>query len=234
MPIGLFEQVSSPLFFGAFFFLMIRRPPRSTLFPYTTLFRSLRPRRLAHDPTPLLDQHQRCLPRDGVSGRKRGELTQRMARHHPNLLHAVALAPDLVGCPAHRHQAGLDVLSAVQVGCRPVEAEPAHRHLQDLFSSPEDTARGWIALVEPPAHAGPLHPLAREEQRDRASERHSHSSRQAAQVSPEPNPAISTLSPACSRSWSSASRRASGMVAVDVLPKRSMLIMTRSFGRPTR
>src|SRR2546426_12582802 len=26
-----------------FFFLMIRRPPRSTLFPYTTLFRSVRP-----------------------------------------------------------------------------------------------------------------------------------------------------------------------------------------------
>src|SRR3989442_3758854 len=26
-----------------FFFLMIRRPPRSTLFPYTTLFRSCRP-----------------------------------------------------------------------------------------------------------------------------------------------------------------------------------------------
>src|SRR5438477_2997873 len=28
-----------------FFFLMIRRPPRSTLFPYTTLFRSRRLRR---------------------------------------------------------------------------------------------------------------------------------------------------------------------------------------------
>src|SRR2546429_7829421 len=28
------------LFFFFFFFLMIRRPPRSTLFPYTTLFRS--------------------------------------------------------------------------------------------------------------------------------------------------------------------------------------------------
>src|ERR1039458_8732167 len=27
-----------------FFFLMIRRPPRSTLFPYTTLFRSIRNR----------------------------------------------------------------------------------------------------------------------------------------------------------------------------------------------
>src|SRR3712207_8840288 len=32
------------MFFFIFFFLMIRRPPRSTLFPYTTLFRS-RPRR---------------------------------------------------------------------------------------------------------------------------------------------------------------------------------------------
>src|SRR5256885_13184477 len=32
-----------------FFFLMIRRPPRSTLFPYTTLFRS--------------PGHQRCRPR---------------------------------------------------------------------------------------------------------------------------------------------------------------------------
>src|SRR3989454_12482493 len=28
--------------FSFFFFLMIRRPPRSTLFPYTTLFRSQR------------------------------------------------------------------------------------------------------------------------------------------------------------------------------------------------
>src|SRR3712207_8937195 len=35
----------SPLLlpFVFFFFLMIRRPPRSTLFPYTTLFRSDRP-----------------------------------------------------------------------------------------------------------------------------------------------------------------------------------------------
>src|SRR5256885_7242896 len=28
--------------YASFFFLMIRRPPRSTLFPYTTLFRSTR------------------------------------------------------------------------------------------------------------------------------------------------------------------------------------------------
>src|SRR2546422_5383598 len=31
---------TSVIFFSCFFFLMIRRPPRSTLFPYTTLFRS--------------------------------------------------------------------------------------------------------------------------------------------------------------------------------------------------
>src|SRR5260370_6645188 len=30
----------SPHLLSFFFFLMIRRPPRSTLFPYTTLFRS--------------------------------------------------------------------------------------------------------------------------------------------------------------------------------------------------
>src|SRR2546422_7901889 len=32
-----------------FFFLMIRRPPRSTLFPYTTLFRSCLPTIVAHE-----------------------------------------------------------------------------------------------------------------------------------------------------------------------------------------
>src|SRR6266436_9120530 len=34
--------MSSLSVFFCFFFLMIRRPPRSTLFPYTTLFRSFR------------------------------------------------------------------------------------------------------------------------------------------------------------------------------------------------
>src|SRR2546430_13253890 len=37
-----------------FFFLMIRRPPRSTLFPYTTLFRS------RHGPRDLL--REECVP----------------------------------------------------------------------------------------------------------------------------------------------------------------------------
>src|SRR5688572_33334574 len=41
-------------FFLFFFFLMIRRPPRSTLFPYTTLFRS-RARVLGVQPRHQLD-----------------------------------------------------------------------------------------------------------------------------------------------------------------------------------
>src|SRR5437879_12484252 len=38
--LSLFAISMSFLFVLLFFFLMIRRPPRSTLFPYTTLFRS--------------------------------------------------------------------------------------------------------------------------------------------------------------------------------------------------
>src|SRR5689334_23607885 len=34
------RSLSFVVFLPSFFFLMIRRPPRSTLFPYTTLFRS--------------------------------------------------------------------------------------------------------------------------------------------------------------------------------------------------
>src|SRR3712207_8749494 len=40
-----------------FFFLMIRRPPRSTLFPYTTLFRSIQhDRRRCRARAPPVDQ----------------------------------------------------------------------------------------------------------------------------------------------------------------------------------
>src|SRR3712207_7958797 len=41
----------------AFFFLMIRRPPRSTLFPYTTLFRS----------AAILQHHTRAFGQDAAA-----------------------------------------------------------------------------------------------------------------------------------------------------------------------
>src|SRR2546426_11246574 len=50
--LDLFSSLS-PSFF--FFFLMIRRPPRSTLFPYTTLFRSHGP---GHPQAETADQRQ--------------------------------------------------------------------------------------------------------------------------------------------------------------------------------
>src|SRR3989441_4409268 len=59
----------------AFFFLMIRRPPRSTLFPYTTLFRSPRQgRRRAgggqqYGKRPLGQSPRRDLRRAGRRGR---------------------------------------------------------------------------------------------------------------------------------------------------------------------
>src|SRR3970040_2909598 len=44
------------------FFLMIRRPPRSTLFPYTTLFRSQRHARLARrEPSSMSDMSKNRL-----------------------------------------------------------------------------------------------------------------------------------------------------------------------------
>src|SRR2546429_6309442 len=51
--------------FFLFFFLMIRRPPRSTLFPYTTLFRSAGP---ASENQPS-DEH----PRHQLDGGRRDE-----------------------------------------------------------------------------------------------------------------------------------------------------------------
>src|SRR3712207_9316578 len=65
-----------------FFFLMIRRPPRSTLFPYTTLFRSATGADRRHPERAVLgarrDPAQR--PR-GVAGRPR--LAQRHPRRRP-------------------------------------------------------------------------------------------------------------------------------------------------------
>src|SRR5438046_8635655 len=41
LDLHLYFSALAPSLYLVFFFLMIRRPPRSTLFPYTTLFRSL-------------------------------------------------------------------------------------------------------------------------------------------------------------------------------------------------
>src|SRR5690348_17771834 len=48
------------MFLFSFFFLMIRRPPRSTLFPYTTLFRSARTSGIAPNVSCAWSSSERC------------------------------------------------------------------------------------------------------------------------------------------------------------------------------
>src|SRR3712207_7242965 len=78
---------------------MIRRPPRSTLFPYTTLFRSAQPRELLaaaraggrrrrgrrrgrgggdHRPRPLQGDQRHARPRRGRRGDRSGEHTSEL------------------------------------------------------------------------------------------------------------------------------------------------------------
>src|SRR3712207_9115181 len=62
--------MTSKMKIHSFFFLMIRRPPRSTLFPYTTLFRS---------PLRRADRRRRRRAR----GRRAGDRTLRRPRDRP-------------------------------------------------------------------------------------------------------------------------------------------------------
>src|SRR3712207_7301990 len=83
-----------------FFFLMIRRPPRSTLFPYTTLFRSA----LADD-LPVLEQPRYLLqrPRAAVGGDDPAVLQRQHA-----LLDVEALRCDLEHLPRDRKSTRLN------------------------------------------------------------------------------------------------------------------------------
>src|SRR2546427_6852035 len=69
------------ILYSLFFFLMIRRPPRSTLFPYTTLFRSA----ARTDRCPPRDRMgSAVLARDLLHGRAR-RVAGRVQRGHPRL-----------------------------------------------------------------------------------------------------------------------------------------------------
>src|SRR5260370_13528197 len=74
---------------SVFFFLMIRRPPRSTLFPYTTLFRSIEADALAQfalinlAPPPFLEEWWR---REIDEGELRSEEHTSELQSHLNLV----------------------------------------------------------------------------------------------------------------------------------------------------
>src|SRR5690625_6680205 len=71
-------------FISFFFFLMIRRPPRSTLFPYTTLFRSL------HRPAAGRPTGRPCLLRpDEAAEQGRDRKSTRLNSSHVAISYAV-------------------------------------------------------------------------------------------------------------------------------------------------
>src|SRR2546426_11594094 len=95
---------------------MIRRPPRSTLFPYTTLFRSLRRRREEEGGAPAgraVRRHGeraraaprgRHLPRESAPGHAR----------HPHAERGLGREPEAVAAEGHRPgAAGLDPRAAM-------------------------------------------------------------------------------------------------------------------------
>src|SRR3989304_10377769 len=66
----------APFYRGFSFFLMIRRPPRSTLFPYTTLFRS--PAQATYAPSILPRPAPSCQPPRSRSEEHTSELQSRL------------------------------------------------------------------------------------------------------------------------------------------------------------
>src|SRR5258705_6390286 len=110
----------SPLNF--FFFLMIRRPPRSTLFPYTTLFRSLEDGGGGPEIVVGRDEH---------IGRRPDRKSTRLNSSHLGISYAVFClkkkttthAPRLCGFGASPSQSGLPLISQPQI---PALTAPLH------------------------------------------------------------------------------------------------------------
>src|SRR6266511_4725040 len=97
----------------SFFFLMIRRPPRSTLFPYTTLFRSLGRRRRS-----LADREDRAR---GARGGAHEDVDRAARRERPGATLARG-GPDVgAGAEQPRGEVGVGVEGERDVPVNPRE-----------------------------------------------------------------------------------------------------------------
>src|SRR5256885_2314811 len=176
MPMSNFQLISLtlPLFF---FFLMIRRPPRSTLFPYTTLFRSLAEleaeknrflRHLSHElKTPLTVLREGAeLLNDQVGGPLAPPQRQVVAIMRDNSVKLQRLIEDLLDYQRALHSAGslqpravaLDVL--VQDVARPhqlaVQAKGQRLELDLGVVSETSGGHFRVTLPRKPAQALPV------------------------------------------------------------------------------
>src|SRR3712207_605146 len=114
-----------------FFFLMIRRPPRSTLFPYTTLFRSAEIRKLQANLQKVQDQLQglevkTSMAQQGID-EMRGQLVQAETEQGTAAASQTAKVQALIHALAQGYQA---------------EVETYRRNLQRL----EQAAKGFEQL----------------------------------------------------------------------------------------
>src|ERR1019366_10383716 len=96
--------MSSCNLYASFFFLMIRRPPRSTLFPYTTLFRSM-PVRSSRRPSPSNPTSQLRRHRSEEHTSELQSLTNLVCRllleknrREKNVLHETRTEPHTLAC----------------------------------------------------------------------------------------------------------------------------------------
>src|SRR2546430_4006661 len=112
-----------------FFFLMIRRPPRSTLFPYTTLFRS-------HEQVPSRSGHLLPVPR--VS-----RLPHRICPAVKGA--APRQAPDLVNCPT---LAALPCPTGGAFCAKPYAPTPHRRRAENQPIVPPLKCRSYGELCE--------------------------------------------------------------------------------------
>src|SRR5438477_2191493 len=103
---------TSPLLPVLSFFLMIRRPPRSTLFPYTTLFRSL----VLGDDL----RHERVHGETVASIADRSEEHTSELQSHVNLVCRLLLEKKNHHCKLHRptRPAAILCLTMYQCACR--------------------------------------------------------------------------------------------------------------------
>src|SRR5258708_9328998 len=113
---------------------MIRRPPRSTLFPYTTLFRSRRERDDAHDP--LLAQLPAHWAEDARSSRVAAVPDQHGCVLVEPDVRAVAAAT-LVACA---YQDGLDHVALLDARTRQGVLDGGHDDVTDACVSPARAA----------------------------------------------------------------------------------------------
>src|SRR2546430_5459660 len=107
---------------SVFFFLMIRRPPRSTLFPYTTLFRS----ELVGAAVRLMEQHGiMALP--VLDGGRSEEHTSEL-QSQSNLVCRLLLEKKKEDDQRTHVQYDRDVLDTVAAGARNGPTPPILRH----------------------------------------------------------------------------------------------------------